>query len=529
MPRTILATLAMVCAAAQGCGGGGAGARTVPITTTSEEARQAYLESRDSFDNFLMKEARAQAERAVALDERFALAYLMMASTSGSTTEFFESVDRAVSLAGDVSEGERHVILGFAAGAKGDPETQRDHYRALVLAFPDDERAHFLLAGYFFRRQEWKEAIEHYRRAIELNPAFPPPYNQLGYALRFSGDYEEAEKAFREYVRLMPGEPNPLDSYAELLMQQGRFEESIDKYREALERNPEFIPSYIGIGNNLIFLGEPAEARLTFSMLGEVASTDAERREALFWTAVSYLHEGRFDDALDTVRDRYAMAERAGDLATAAEDRVLLGDILVEAGRAQEAVAEFRTAAELIQRSDSPEEVKKSARRNLLYHEALAALGRGDAQAAKALAERFRDRVGDSKIPSEVRSQRELFGLVALAEGDYGGAVSLLLEADPGDPRVLYELALAYQGAGDADKARGFAKRAADFNGLSIRYAYVRRRAEELLERLESPLTPPPPRTSSSWNPRWRTEAPAPAGPGRTAPGLPDNPPAATA
>jgi len=499
--------LAVLLVAAPGCGAP-EGSALVPITTTSEEARQAYLQSRDLFDNLRMNEARIHAERAVALDERFALAHLMVASTAGGTKEFFDSLDRAVTLAGEVSEGERHVILGFEAGSKGDPEAQREHYRALVLAFPEDARVHQLLAGYFFRRQEWAEAIEHYRRAIELAPEFPPPYNQLGYALRYTGEYEEAEKVFREYVRLMPDEPNPLDSYAELLMQQGRFEESIDKYREALERNPEFVPSYIGIGNNLIFLGEPAEARLTFSMLGEVASTDAERREALFWTAASFLHEGRFDDAVQTVRERYAIAERSGDLTAAAEDRVLIGDILLEAGRPDDALAEFREAMELSGRSDSPEEIKRSTARNLLYYEARVALARDDPEAAATIAGRYAGLVEASRIPAELRSQRELVGLVALAEGDYDAAVSNLEKADTKDPRVLYELALAYRGTGDAGKARELAQAAASFNGLSINYAYVRSRAQQLADELEADVTPPA--RTSSWSPRRQEEAAEP-------------------
>jgi tetratricopeptide (TPR) repeat protein len=42
----------------------------------------------------------------------------------------------------------------------------------------------------------------------------------------------------------------PSYSYAELLMKTGRFEESIKNYEKALAVDPNFVASYIGIGND---------------------------------------------------------------------------------------------------------------------------------------------------------------------------------------------------------------------------------------------------------------------------------------
>ncbi len=451
----------------------------VPITTSSEEARCAYLESQERFDNLRTAEARAFALQAVELDDGFAVAHLLLAAASGRTSGFFEHLDRAVELSGEVSEAERHIILGFQAGSKGDLATQRQHYQQLVLTFPNDERAHHLLGGHFFLQQEWTQAIEHYRRAIELHPEFAAPYNQLGYALRSTGDYQGAEDAFREYVRLMPDEANPLDSYAELLMKRGRFEQSIDKYREALEKNPEFVPSYIGIGNNLLFLGEPAEARKTFSLLGEVASNDSERRQAVFWTVVSFIHEDRYDEALLAAEELHAMAYDGDDLLGASEALVLMGDVLLEAGSPEQAIEKYHAALGLLQASGSPDEIKRTAARKLMYHEARVALKVNDLEKAKTIANRYGDLVGEHQIPSERRSHRELVGLVALAEGDYDLAVSHLEKADQDDPRVLYELALAHRGASHNEKARELAEMAANWNGLGINFAYVRHKARE--------------------------------------------------
>ena len=71
------------------------------------------------------------------------------------------------------------------------------------------------------------------------------------------GKYPEAEQAFKKYIELIPDDPNPYDSYAELLMKTGRFEESIKNYEKALSVDPNFVASYVGIGNNYVFMGKP--------------------------------------------------------------------------------------------------------------------------------------------------------------------------------------------------------------------------------------------------------------------------------
>ena len=58
-----------------------------------------------------------------------------------------------------------------------------------------------------------------------------------------------------------------------------------------------------------------------------------------------------------------------------------------------------------------------------------------------------------------------------------------LEQANQQDPRVLYLLAVALQGKGEAQKAREVGARAADFNGLSANYAYVRSRAKQLVSK----------------------------------------------
>jgi hypothetical protein len=60
--------------------------------------------------------------------------------------------------------------------------------------------------------------------------------------------------------------------------------------------------------------------------------------------------------------------------------------------------------------------------------------------------------------------------------------VGELRQANQQDPRVLYLTAVALQGEGDHKAARELGTKAADFNGLSNSYGYVRGKAQAMVK-----------------------------------------------
>jgi tetratricopeptide (TPR) repeat protein len=456
----------------------------VPITTRSKQAREEYLKGRDLFERLRGTDARAHFEKAAAADKAFALAQLGLANSAPSAKAFFAALKQATALAGKASEGERHMILGLDAGVRGDTAAQKKHFQALVAAYPRDERALNLLGGYHFGRQEYAEAIDAYQRAIRINAAFSQPYNQMGYAYRFLGRNDEAEKAFKKYIELIPDDPNPYDSYAELLMKTGRFDESIKNYEKALAVDPHFVASYIGIGLNRIYQGQPAKARETFARLEQIARNGGEKRQAYAQEAASYLYEGNTVAALASVDKMRAVAQADGDIAALSGDSNLMGNILLEAGRPDEAAARFADALKLAEQANTPEEVKQAARRQNLFNTALVALAKPDVATARQKAEAYAAAVAGPKVPFEVRQSHELNGRIALHEKDGARAADELAQANQQDPRVLYHLAQAQRAKGDTAAARESARRAAEHNGLNFNYVYVREKARQLLAQL---------------------------------------------
>jgi tetratricopeptide (TPR) repeat protein len=454
----------------------------VPITTASDEARAMYVEGRDLLEKLRVTDAHKQFEAAVAKDKDFALGYLGLANTAPSNQDFFTALERAVAVADKASEAERLMIRGLHAGATGKPAQQKELYGQLVRAYPRDERALTLLATFHFGQQDFVKAIELYRKAVAINPTFTSPYNLLGYALRSVEKYADAETAFKKYIELIPGDPNPYDSYAELLMKTGRFDDAIKNYEKALAIDSNFISAYIGIANNHMFSGRGDEARKALARMTKVARTDGERRQALIWTAQSFIHEAAWDRAVAEIDKMIAMADQARDAGQRAADFNLKGNTLLEANRPDDAAAAFKAQLEASDRSSQPAEVKETTRRNALFNEARVALARHDLATAKARAASYAKLVAAKQIRFELRQQHELAGLIALAENKPKVAVAELAQANQQDPRVLYLVAVAHSAAGDATRAQAAAKKAVSFNGLSLNYGYVLAKAKGLLK-----------------------------------------------
>ena len=451
----------------------------IPVTTASADAKAEFLQGRDLAEKLRITDSHAHFEKAASLDPNFALAELNLSGTAPTGKEFFDHRGKAVSLADKASNGEKLLILATEAGANNNPAKQKEYLDQLVAAYPNDERAHFNLGGYYFGQQDYPQAIEHYRKATEIARTYSSAWNLLGYAYRQNADFPNAEKAFQKYIELIPGDPNPYDSYAELLLKEGKFDESITQYRKALSIDPNFINAHQGIAMALTYQGKPDEAAAELANITTKARNDGERRTALFALTVVDVDGGRMAKALADVEKQRALGEKTKDVPAMAGDLQLKGNILVEMGKGDEARAAFQNALKTIEGSSLSEQIKDNNRRVIHYNLARVALVKKDIAGAKTEAEEFRKGAEASNNPAQVRLSHELTGLIALAEKDYDKALAELPQANQQNPQNLYRMCQAYQGKGDREKAKEMCTKAAEFNSLpALNYAFVRTKAK---------------------------------------------------
>jgi tetratricopeptide (TPR) repeat protein len=465
-------------AAAEGTSPAASGDGKIPITTTSREARAEFVQARDMVDKLLITNSLEHFRKAIELDPAFASAELALAQSSPTGTEFFEHLNKAVALADKVSDGERLQILAAQAGTNNDAVAQKQYLDQLVAAYPNDERANFALAGWYFGQQDLPNAVEHYRKATEINPTFSTAYNLLGYAYRQMGQFPDAEKSFQRYIELIPNDPNPYDSYAELLLKMGRFDESIVQYRKALAIDPNFLNAYQGIAMDLLYQGKADEAAAELRNIAAKARTDGERRTGMFAEMVVLVDSGKPSQALASVDEQYALGQKTNDVGAMAFDNVLKGNILLDMGKPDQAKKEFEAAVQLIQGSALSQEIKDNNRLVSRFNLARVALAKKDLAGAKTEADAFRAGATASKNPFQAKQAHEVDGTIALAEKNWDTAVAELGQANLQNPQNLYRICQAWRGKGDSAKADDFCKQAAAFNSLpSLNYALIRAKA----------------------------------------------------
>lgn len=447
----------------------------MPITTSSEKAKTAFLKGRDQAEKLKGQESIQYFQQAIKEDPKFAIAYLNLAFVEPSAQGFFDDLAKAVELSDQCSETEKLWILSTDAGLKALPKKQGEYLEQLVLKLPQDERAHQLLGTYYFGQQQYNSAVQELQKAVTINAEFSPAYNMLGYSYRFLEKYDQAEAAFQKYIQLIPDDPNPYDSYAELLMKTGRYQESIQNYRKALKIDPKFTNSYVAIATNLNYLGKNADARKELQVLYDQARNDGERRAAIFGMTLSYLDEGNFQKALEEQERMLALARKMNDTANVTGDLNTIGIILLENGHPAEAQAKFDEAEKITANSNLSKDVKQNTATNYLFLSARAALNAGDLKKAHALASQYAKTIQPKNNQFLNWISHSLNGMIALQEKNYDLAITELEKSNLQDPYNVYRLGLAYQGKGNTVKAKEMFERAANFNGLNnLNYSFIR-------------------------------------------------------
>ena len=454
-----------------------ADAGKIPITTTADGARQEFLEGRSLAERLRVTDSIAHFDKAIALDPSFGLAELARANASPTGTEFLAHLAKAVAAADRLSDGEKLQIAAANAGANAKGPEQRRLLEQLVAAYPQDERAHFALGAVLFGQQDPAGAIEHFKNANTIAPNYSAPYNQMGYAYRQLGDFANAEQAFKKYIELIPNDPNPYDSYAELLMKMGRFDESIAQYRKALSIDEHFLNSHMGIAADLMYQNKGAEAAAEAAQIVKKARTDAETRTGKFVTTSLHVYDGEMPDALKSLDDQFAVAQKSNDTLGMVGDLQAKAAILIEMNKPADAQAMFDKAIALVDASSLPDPIK--ANQHLFRHNALArvALAKGDIAGARRETEEFSG-VALKGGPFQIRQAHELAAMIALQSKDWDMALKELDQSSLQNVYNVYRQCLAYRGKGDAAKAAERCDAAAKFYPLpELNFSFIHAKA----------------------------------------------------
>lgn len=207
-------------------------------------------------------------------------------------------------------------------------------WKTVIQARPQNARAHFGLANALVAEGRIAEAIPYFQDAIRLDPQDAKALSNLGLALGKLNRMAEAVVEHRRAVQLAPENAELRSRLGYALTRSGQLEEALVEFAAALRLDPTLIDARANMGGALAQLGRPAEAAEHYE---EVLRQDPNYLTAHVSLGLICLQR----DATQKAIEHLQVANR---LKRDPELMVFLGQALEAAGRASEAVEQYRQA-----------------------------------------------------------------------------------------------------------------------------------------------------------------------------------------
>jgi Flp pilus assembly protein TadD len=203
--------------------------------------------------------------------------------------------------------------------------TRSPRVAALVLA-----AVAVVFSYWTFQRNElWKDPVAFWADNVEKAEQVERPRLSLGKALRRQGKIEEALDQYRRAIEIEPTSFKAHYNVANVLSDQQRTPEALEHYQEAVRLDPEFVPARYNLANALLAVGRPEQA---LSEYRETVRLDAQHHKARNNLGAALLRLGRIDEAIQHYREVISMgadvAETYRNLAMAYEAKGMYAEAI---------------------------------------------------------------------------------------------------------------------------------------------------------------------------------------------------------
>jgi len=426
---------------------------TIPVSTRSVEARKFAELALDKYENVLLHDAVVQAQHATERDPNFALGYALLSLASRTGVPNTAALERAKVLLPQAPADEQLLVRWMTGIQDHNLLPAIASMNDLLKRYPKNKHVLYLVSEWLFGQQDFDRAQKMMESVLQIEPNFPPVLNMLGYAYIQSAhpDPAKAVASLKRYIAADPSSPNTEDSMGEVLRYTGDDQGSLQHYSAALQIDPTFFSSQLGLGDTLTLMGKYDDARLEYDKAVLVSENKRDLLHASFQKALVYFWEGRAEEGRAALSNLAAEAaqknEPNGQFEIALGSAMLAPDFASELHQLRALEEKLQNTVEGMSGAD-----RVGALANVLSEEARVASQHGLPEAAEqaiSKLERLAAQTADLLVENPYETAR---GYLLLSQGDLANAVDEL-SANRLSPLAVQQLAAAQQKLGNQSAA----------------------------------------------------------------------------
>jgi tetratricopeptide (TPR) repeat protein len=237
-----------------------------------------------------------------------------------------------------------HLLLGRLYRLNNDLQKAESEFKIAVKLQPDSEEAVTTLA-YLYNE------LGDTGRAAQVLSSVPNPersaklYSALGYTYEQQKQYKEAIEAYRHAIEMDRDNLDAIRGLAQNLLNDGQADAALEQYKVIADANPEDAQTYVRISE---IYRKQGKYDLALDSLKKAESMVQDSVEVPYNIAAIYQAQGRYDEAVPIMKDLLKKSEKAegkysnGEKSNRAVFLERLGTIYRDQGNNQAANETFR-------------------------------------------------------------------------------------------------------------------------------------------------------------------------------------------
>lgn len=232
--------------------------------------------------------ARVNAERVIQEHPQYPIPYLQVGQIYQLQEGYAQAIgayEKAIQLAPDSLEPYAGLIRTYFAAGQSDKATA---WLNKLLSKDQNHRfAHFLLGNIAEYQKQTEKAITLYKKAIQMNPDWVPPYHSLATVYMENGQYEKALEVYRNGLQKMPGDSFLSMAVVAVYEKAGAIDRAIEQYEGILKKEPH---NAIAANNLAVLLSEKKGDRKSLKRALTMTQLLAASGEPAFMDTLGWIY-----------------------------------------------------------------------------------------------------------------------------------------------------------------------------------------------------------------------------------------------